>query len=463
MRKFLSSTVTVALLTVFSHSAAAERLALVGGRLIDGTAQPPVKDSVILVNDGVIEKVGTVGQLDVPDNYRVISTEGHDVLPGLWENHAHIQLTGHADYPHWQENYADRFVDEVMPAALVQLLLAGVTSVRDLGAPLDDTVAIKDKLAAGEIPGPNLYTSGPFLQWEVDEWQSSYRWSVKTEQQAIDKVNQLADAGMEIIKLIDQDDMPRNVMEAIVTQAHERGLKVVAHAHKPDEIRVGVEVGVDNFEHTGLTTAPGYPDDVLATLKERTATGIFDGLLFWTPTVEGLWSYEETVENSEHLDSTCWHRGLKDDTVADIQQSIEKPGHLSYSQLVPLRKPTLYNKIQQLKETGVVMLVGTDVGIPMKFHCQTTWHEMAVWVNDLDFEPMETIRAATYWPAVMMGVQDKYGSVTPGKTADIIAVKGDVLEYINLLQHVDFVMKKGVVYKQDGQVNEEILPEPLRM
>lgn len=455
--------VTSALALGVSQVVYAESIALVGGRLIDGTAEQPTANSVILIKDGVIEQVGSVGELAVPDGYRVISTEGHDVLPGLWENHAHIQLTGHADYPHWQAEYADRFVDEVMPAALVQLLLAGVTSVRDLGAPLDDTVAIKEKVAAGDIPSPNLYTSGPFLQWETDEWQSHYRWPVKTPEQAVTKVNQLADAGMEIVKLIDQDDMPREVMQAIVEQAHKRGLKVVAHAHKPDEIRLGVEVGVDNFEHTGLTTAPGYPEDVLATLKERTATGIFDGLLFWTPTVEGLYNYETTVKNHEHFDNTCWHRGLKDDTIADIKQSIEKPGHLSYSQLVPLRKPTLKTKIAQLRETGVVMLVGTDVGIPMKFHCQTTWREMATWVYEMDFSPMETIRAATYWPAVMMGVQDQYGSITPGKVADIIAVDGDVLKYINLLQDVDFVMRNGVVYKQNGQVNEDLLPESLRM
>lgn len=462
MKKSIIAVMLTCLATA-SASVQAEKIALVGGRLIDGTAELPLRNSVILVNDGIIEKVGTVSTLPVPEGYRVVSTEGHDVLPGLWENHAHIQLTGHSNYRHWQANYRDRFVDEVMPAALVQLLLAGVTSVRDLGAPLEDTRIIKQRLADGSIPGPTLYASGPFIQWEVDDWQSNYRWAVRNQQDAVNKVNQLADAGMDIIKLIDQDDMPRDVAEVIVEQAHKRGMKVVAHAHKPDEIRLGVEIGVDNFEHTGLTTAPGYPDDVLNTLKERTATGIFHGLMFWTPTVEGLWSYQDTVANPEFLDNPCWHRGLQPDTIADIRQSIEKPGHLSYSQLVPLRKPTLKRKIDQLKETGVVMLVGTDVGIPMKFHCQTTWHEMAVWVDDMGFTPMETIRAATYWPAVMMGVEDRYGSVTEGKVADIIAVRGDVLKYMSLMQRVDLVMKNGVIYKQDGRVNETLLPAPLRL
>ncbi len=457
MKNLLTALITGALLASASGVAQAEKIALVGGRLIDGTAALPVKDSVVLIDNGIIQKVGQVDSLPVPDGYRVVSTEGHDVLPGLWENHAHIQLTGHSDYVHWQSTYPDRFVDEIMPASLVQLLLAGVTSVRDLGAPLEDTRIIKERLETGAIPGPNLYASGPFLQYEVDDWQSSYRWAVPTVDDAITKVNMLADAGMEIVKLIDQDDLPREIAQTIIDQAHKRGMKVVAHAHKPDEIRLGVEMGVDNFEHTGLTTAPEYPEDVMTALKERTATGIFHGLLFWTPTVEGLWSYEETIKNPEHLDDKCWHRGLEPDTIADIQQSIEQPGHLTYSQLVPLRKPTLKRKIEQLKESGVVLLIGTDSGIPMKFHCQSTWHEMAVWVDDLGFEPMETIRAATYWPAVMMGVQDRYGSITEGKVADIIAIRGDVLKYMNLTRDVDMVMKDGVIYKQDGIVNEAAL------
>ena len=328
MRLLTTLTLLASLLTGMPSQA--ENIALVGGRLIDGTAERPLHNSVILVKDGIIEQVGTVESLPVPAGYRVVSTEGHDVLPGLWESHAHIMLTGHANYTHWQKAYRDRQVDEIMPASLVQLLLAGITSVRDLGAPLEDSVAIKQKLANGEIPGPTLYTSGPFLQAAVQDWQKHYRWEVTTESEAKAAVNRLHDAGMEIVKLIDHDDMPRPVAQAIVDEAHRLNMKVVAHAHKPDEIRVGVEIGIDNFEHTGLTTAPGYPQDVLDTLVERTATGIFDGLLFWTPTMEGLFTYPDLVANPEELDDACWKRGLKDDTIADIKQSIAKPGHLNY-------------------------------------------------------------------------------------------------------------------------------------
>ena len=91
-----------------------------------------------------------------------------------------------------------------------------------------------------------------------------------------------------------------------------------------------------------------------------------------------------------------------------------------------------------------VALVGTDSGIPMKFHCQSTWNEPDVWVNVMGIPPLEAIRGVTYWPAKMMKVGDRWGTVTPGKYADIIAVRGDVLKHINLLQRVDLVMKGGV-------------------
>ncbi|MBY0419498.1 MAG: amidohydrolase family protein, partial [Pararheinheimera sp.] len=240
MKKHVISLMVSLVLCGTSTSIFAEKIALVGGRLIDGTAENLIRNSVILVDEGIIQQVGSVDTLQVPQGYKVVSTEGHDLLPGLWESHAHIQLTGHADYVHWQAKYKDRFADEIMPASLVQLLLAGVTSVRDLGAPLEDTQIIKAKLANNKIPGPSLYASGPFLQWQVKDWEKSYRWAVKDKSDAVKKVNQLADAGMDIVKLIDQDDMPREVAEAIVQQAHKRGMKVVAHSHKPNEIRRGI-------------------------------------------------------------------------------------------------------------------------------------------------------------------------------------------------------------------------------
>jgi len=458
MRKlqiFLTTIILTAL--TFASAAAQNKMALVGGRLIDGFGHAPIANSVILIEDDRIKEVGVVGKLPVPSDYNVISTEGMDVLPGLWESHAHLFINGHADYPHWQATYPDRFADEIMPASAAQLLLAGVTSARDLGAPLDASASVKRRVNAGEIPGPNLYMSGPFLQADVDDWERGYRWAVRNASEARARVRQLHNAGMDIVKLVDQDKMPLSAAQAIVNEAHKLGMKVVAHSHRPDEIRVGLVIGVDNFEHTGLTTAPEYPADIMEALKERTATGrIAGGPLFWTPTVEGLWNFDRTVANPEKLDSDCWRRGLKEDTIADIAASIANPGQLGYTRLTPLRKPTLKRKIAQLREAGVVFLVGTDSGIPMKFHCQSTWNEMDMLVRIMGMDPMSVIRAAVYWPAVMMGLEADFGTISAGKKADVIAVKGDVLEYINLLQNVDLVVKNGVIYKQNGRAVEEL-------
>ena len=446
------------LLLLLPVLATAQKQALVGGRLLDGFGNRPLADSVILIEDDEIVAIGTVDTLPVPEDYAQVSTEGMDVLPGLWESHAHLMLVGHADYVHWQKNYGDRYASEIMPAAAVQLLLAGVTSARDLGAPLEASIEVRERIASGEIPGPRMFMSGPFIQHEVEDWQSGYRWAVNGARDARDKVNQLADAGVDFIKLIDQDKMTLEEAQAVVDTAHERGLKVVAHSHRPDEIRRGLEIGVDNFEHTGLTTAPEYPEDIMRSLKERTATGrVAGGPLFWTPTVEGLYSYTDMVDNPEQLDDTCWHRGLQPDTIDDIRASISEPGKLSYMQLHPLRAPTLKRKIAQLHEAGVVFMVGTDSGVPMNFHCDSTWREMDGMVNIFGLSPMAVIRAATYWPAVMMGVDDELGSISVGKKADIIAVRGDVLKHINLLQNVHMVMKGGVIYRQHGLPVEQRL------
>lgn len=436
-------------------------IALVGGRLIDGFGGRPIADSVILVRGDTIEAVGTVESLGVPEGYEVISTEGMDVLPGLWENHAHLMIAGHADYPHWQTTYIGRFADEIMPASALQLLLAGVTTARDLGAPLEASASVKQRIDAGALPGPRLFVSGPFLQHEVEDWEADYRWAVEGPEDARAKVRELADAGMDIVKLIDQDAMTLEEASAIVDEAHRHGLKVVAHSHRPDEIRRGLEIGVDNFEHTGLTTAPEYPEDVIRLLRERTATGRISGApLFWTPTVEGLYRWNDTIDNPEPLDDPCWQRGLSDDIVEDIRRSVQRPHQLPYSQLTPLRQPTLRRKFEQLRESGVVFLIGTDSGIPAKFHCQSTWNELDVWVNAFGIPAMDAIRAATYWPAVMMGVEDRWGTITAGRLADIIAVDGDVLRHISELRDVDFVMKGGTVYVRDGRpVESEIAGE----
>jgi len=436
------------LFTTATLAEAAAVTALVGGRLIDGFGGTPVDHSVILIEGERIKSVGTEDSLPIPAGATVISTGGMTVLPGLWDAHVHIGLLGHTNYDHWDKTYgtSPRLAKEIMPAAAHQLLMAGITSARDLGAPLEPIITVRDRINRGEIPGPTFYVAGPFIQHAPYPGTEYERWGVNGVKDARAKVDKLAAAGVDLIKLIDQDQMQEDEVKAVIDEAHAHHLPVIAHAHRPDEIRRGLKYGADCFEHTGLATSPGYPDDILALIADRTAKGN-QPPLFWTPTISVLYNYEYLRDNAMQLDDQGWQLDVPADIVADIKASMRHPGQLSYFQLVPLRHPTLEHKFHQLQHTGVVMLIGTDSGVPMNFHSTSTWQEMDTWVNHLGVDPMQTIRAATYWPAVQMKVDANYGSVSEGKFADVIAVKGDVLRHMDLLQHVDLVVKHGVRYK----------------
>lgn len=446
MRPILTLLFISLLCTCPGSTVDAQTKALVGGTLIDGFGGKPIRNSVVLIEGDRIKAVGTRAEVKIPDGAEIISTEGMSVMPGMWDMHVHLMINGHADYAYWDTVMPPFLEDIIMPASAKQLLMAGVTSARDLGGPLKESLSVRDRINKGELMGPTMYMSGPFLQYEPYPGTEDFRWGVKSVAEARAKVNKLADAGVDCIKVVDQDQMPMDAFMALVDQAHKRNLTVVAHSHRPEEIRRGLKAGVDCFEHTGLSSAPNYPEDVLEMIRERTAQMNL-GPLYWTPTVEGLYNYEYTRDNPEALDNDCWHEGLTPEIIDDIRASIHRPGQLPYFQLTPIRKPTLERKVKALVDAGVVLMIGTDSGIPMKFHCQSTWNELDVWVNEFDLESLYTIKAATYWPAKMMGVDKDYGTVSAGKFADIIAVKGDVLRHIALLSDVDMVVKHGKVVK----------------
>ena len=437
--------ILAALLTITPHwvsgqaSQNARVKALVGGTLIDGYGGAPLRNSVIIVDGERIRAVGQVGTLAVPAGAEVISTEGMSVLPGLWDMHVHLMINGHGDYAHWDKTYPPLQESVIMPASAKQLLLAGVTSARDLGGPLGASIAVRDAINGGKIPGPTLYVSGPFIQHEPYPGTDYFRWGVKGEADARDKVRRLAKAGVNVIKMIDQDQMTLEEAKAIVDEAHKLGKTVAAHAHRSDEIRVGLKAGVDCFEHTGLGTKPGYEEDILQGLRDRNAT------LYWDPTMEPLFLFEYTKQFPERVDDQRLKRDLPPELYRDVHDSIKDVSHLDYFRLVPRRVPMIANKFRQLRESGVTIVVGTDSGIPLNFHFDSTWREVKTMV-DLGMAPMDAIRAATYWPAQMLK-QPNLGTIAAGKLADVIVIDGDPLTDITSLRNVAHVVKDGKVWK----------------
>ncbi len=414
-------------------------LAFVGGQVIDGYEGPPIHDGVVLIAGERIVAVGRRGELAVPPGTPVIDSAGMSVLPGLMDMHVHLMILGHADYEHWDRTYMARFRDVVMPIAAKQLLMSGVTTVRDLGAPLEEILAVRRRIAAGEIPGPRLYVSGPFIQHRpYFEYEKFVRWGIDGPDDARAKVQKLVDAGVDFVKLIDQDQMTDDEVKAVVETARKGGKPIVAHAHREDEIRVGLKHGVDCFEHTGLATEPGYPEDILAGLRKRNAT------LYWCPTVEGLFLADYTARVfPDRLDDPRWQADIPQEIAHDIRRSLQDVTALDYFTLTFRRLPTLAAKFRQLRETGVTLLVGTDSGIPGNFHTDSTWRELDTWVK-LGATPMQAIAGATRWPARFLKQEKELGTLAPGRYADVIAVRGDVLADVALLSRVDVVVKNGV-------------------
>ncbi len=422
------------------HAQGAPRItmAVVGGRIIDGYGGPVIEDGVILIAGERIVRVGRVGEVDVPPGTTVIDANGHTVMPGLIDMHVHLHILGHGDYKRWDELYGTRDASLVMPIAARQLLSAGVTTARDLGARLDDILSVKRRIASGEIPGPRLFVTGPFIQHEAyEEYEKPFRWGVSGADDARRRVTQLLDAGVDMIKLIDQDQMTEAEVGAVVETAHKRGKPVVAHAHRMEEIRVGLKFNVDNFEHTGLGTAPGYPDDILQKLRERNSS------LYWTPTISPLYTmYFTGSVFPERIDDPAWHEFMPEDMWREIRKSLDQIPHLNYYALFPSRIPLLPAKFAQLRQSGVRMMIGTDAGIPSMFHNDATWREMVKWV-ELGVSPMETIQSATLWPARFLRNEANFGVLASGRFADIILVRGDPLSDMTVMRDVKVVIQGG--------------------
>ena len=211
-------------------------------------------------------------------------------MPGMMDMHVHLMILGHGDYDHWDAAYRS--------SATGSCPRSGSSWPASTARPWR---AARRDIRGGEAPhprggsGPRMFVSGPFLQKSNTELQEFPHWIVeRPRRRAAESADDRQRSGADIIKLIDQDQMTLDAeVKAIVGEAHKHGKHVAAHAHRADEIRMGLKAGgVDCFEHT--TTSPrdeaGYDDDVLQ-VRDRNAT------LFWCPTIEGLFLSAETLQN----------------------------------------------------------------------------------------------------------------------------------------------------------------------
>ena len=422
-------------------------LALVGGTLIDGYGGPPRQDSVVLIKGERIVAIGTKGLLEIPSDARVVDTDGYSVMPGLIDCHAHLVLSGHGNYneyfPRWEPE-----LERIMPLNARQLLVhGGVTSARDLGIPLERGIAVRDAINRGEVVGPRMFISGPFLQKTLPppaagrydyRVQSFVRWTVDGKEDAYNKVRKVLDAGVDVVKIIQAEQMSDEELNTIVGEARKAGKPVAAHGGDLALMRRLLQAGVNSVEHMG-GAAPRFEEE---SVRLMAASRNF----YYVPTLIVGEIYNITLDYPERRHNQLIRESYFEELYSDVHSSIENFTHLNYFEGVRRRNWDIGEKFRQLVNGGVKIAVGTDSGTPMNFHTEATWQEMHLMVK-FGMEPSQVIQSATRIAAQLLGKDDELGTLQVGKLADVIVVDGNPLSDIRSLKNIIHVFKGGRQYK----------------
>jgi imidazolonepropionase-like amidohydrolase len=422
--------IAVCLLTFGLLHSQSKSTIIKAGTLIDTDGGRALAAQVVLVEDGIIKAVGP--NTPVPSGATVIDLSGAVVLPGLIDCHVHI--TGDSSSASYYDNLFRRsFVDGAVLAHLYakRTLDAGFTSVRSLGAVGFVDVALRNAIDRGEIPGPRLqvatyYISATgghgdlvgFSPWLGSKMPSEMSGVANGVDEVRQKVRYLVKCGADVIKfgasagvLTEEESVgapqyTQEEMNAIVDEARMWGKKACAHAHGTEAIKMAVKAGVASVEHGSL-----IDDEGIALMKQQGTYLVAD------------------VYNDDYILAEYEKYGVP-------KNIIEKERLVGRKQRENFRKAVA---------AGLKIAYGTDGGVyPHGFNGRQ-FRFMVEW----GMAPMQAIQSATVAAADLLGWSNKVGSVSIGKQADIIAVAGDPSKNIAVLEKVAFVMKGGVVYKND--------------
>ncbi len=423
----------------------AKKLALVGGMLLDGYERPPIHHAAVLIEGNRIVAAGPASAVTIPKDATVIDTSGQTMMPGLMDLHAHLMLLGHGNYAQWFPwlAQADR-LERVMRISARQFIDAGITTAVDLSAPLEESLAIRDAINRGEIPGPRMLMSGPWITLSPGNYPPDLKFQmvVKTPDEAAAAVDELAAAGVDVIKAY---PMTRAHYQKVADAAHRHGLKVHAHVYAESMVRDALEAGIDVLTHAGSAgTTPPYSEQLITDL-------VNSGRPVVVTAAHRSWIYPDTMAFPERLQDPRLKRDFPPDIWQEVQNSFENWHTLPYFRRTEREMFFRERGIKQFIESGVVMGMGTDSGTPMNFNTEALWREIKVHV-DMGMSPLRAIAAATRINARIIGREADLGSIEPGKLADIIVVRGNPLFSITALNDVETVVKDGVVLKKAGQI-----------
>jgi imidazolonepropionase-like amidohydrolase len=427
MRKFI--TTSVFLLVTAIGFCQNKTTIIKAGKLIDVETGNVLLNQMILVrNDSIIQ---VANKINIPKDATIIDLSKSTVLPGLIDCHTHITSQPGGDY------YADIFrktpVDVAITAHIYakRTLEAGFTSVRDLGSAGLVDIALRNAINNGDVVGPNMYAAtmfigstgshgdlngfSPYLEFNapkgmsgvangVDAVRAQVRFNVKN---GADVIKFGASAGvLSEEESVGGPQYSQEEMDAIVSEAKMWGRKAAAHAHGAEAIKMAVKAGVASIEHGSLVDAEG-----IQLMKAKGTYLVSD------------------VYDDEYILSEYSKLGYPD-KIINKEKMVGKLQRENFQKAV---------------EAGVKIAFGTDAGVyPHGWNAK-----QFKWMTRFGLSPMGAIQAATINAADLIGIKEKTGSIKAGKKADIIAVANNPIDDITTLEQVQFVMKNGVVYKNN--------------
>jgi imidazolonepropionase-like amidohydrolase len=401
------------------------------GRLIDAVGNAPQRDVTIVVDGADIKAIEKGFRAPGPGD-QVVNLRDSTVMPGLCDMHVHI--TSETNPRSQLQDFTESDADIALAGAgfAKKTLEAGFTCVRDLGSTDAVAIAVRNAINRGAIPGPRIWAAGKAIGTTGGHADPTNGWSgrlgarppgpvdgvIDGPAQAVQAVRQRYKEGADTIKItatggvlsIAKNGMNPQFTEeevrGITTTAHDYGFKVAAHAHGAEGIKRAVRGGVDSIEHGTF-----LDDEGIRLMKERGT--------YLVATISAGKFVADKAKN-----------------VPGFLPAIVVPKALAVG-------PQIQATFAKAYKAGVPIMFGTDTGVSAHGDNAQEFGYMV----EAGMPALEAIKAATIVPAKFMGNDDRYGTVQPGKAAELVAVPGDPLADISAMRRVNFVMKDGKVYK----------------
>jgi imidazolonepropionase-like amidohydrolase len=420
-------------------AASHEIIALTDVTVIDPSAAQPQPNMTVVLRDGLIAALGSVGAVEIPPGAVRIDGTGRFLIPGLWDAHAHLSYPGEC--------------------ALPILIAHGVTSVRDLGGPPGEGIAWRREIAERRRIGPRLFLVGLNMEsasWmnavermirksEPDAdirirrlWEQSPRFKVSSKRDARSAVDTAQRLGMSAVKF---RNLAGGEFRAIAREARRRGIPVAGHAPREISLAETAEAGLGSLEHAANLSS-------LATLPVRERAEQYKRIarsgMFVTPTLvsDGMWAPDslvltvlaDTARMLSPQQIEMWRDVLRDRR----NWSTPVPRHVHDSTLA-----VMVASVREAYRAGVPLLAGTDLGTLLTFPGSSLHEELALLVERVGLSPMEALRSATVLPARFFGVERELGGISAGKHADLVLLRADPLRDIRNLVHIEGVIQAG--------------------